>query len=272
MTDLNFDFSQVNPIFEGGSFLPVSDAKGWLVILTKDDGWKQSQSKPNNWYLQLSGIAQEGAVAGQEFSLRLNLKNDNPKAVNAAAQELAALGTVLGLPGKIGNTAELFNRPFRVVSEQQMVDGKPTAYTQLATNGIRDVNGNMAGKAGAGPQQAAPAPQIPGQPGGGFPPQGGAAPPFQQGPQGGAPFAQQPPQGQAPFGTPAGAGGAPFQPQGQPQGGAPFAPQGQPFNPQGGAPFNPQGGTVPFTPGGAGGAPFGGQPGGQPAWGAQPGR
>lgn len=215
MTDLNFDFSQINPIFEGGHFLPVSDQKGWLVILTKDDGWKQSTKNQNNWYLQLGGVGQEGVVTGKEFVLRFNLKNDKPTAVNSAAQELAALGTVLGLPGRLGNTAELFNKPFRVVAEQQVdAAGQPTAFTQLATNGIRDVNGNMAGKAGAGPQTAQPAPQIPqGQPQGAAPFQPQGQPPFQQGPQGGAPFT---PQGQgapapfgspAPFAGPAGAGG-----------------------------------------------------------------
>lgn len=244
MTDLNFDFTQINPVYEGGSFLPVSDAKGWLVVLTEDQGWKQAKNQ-NNWFLQLAGKCQEGPAMGQDFVLRFNLKNDNPKAVAAAAQELAALGHVTGLPGRIGNTAELFNRPFRVVSEQQKdAEGKPTAYTQLATNGIRDVNGNMAGKVGAGPQTAQPAPQIPaGQPQGGAPFGAPAGQPAQ--PQGGAPFQPQ--------------GGAPFQPQGQPQGqSAPFgqpapfgAPQGQPQ----GAPF---------------GAPAGG--GGAPAWAAQPGR
>jgi hypothetical protein len=247
MTDLNFDFSQVNPIFEGGSFLPVSDAKGWLVILTEDQGWKQSTKNQNNWYLQLAGKGQEGVVAGKDFVLRFNLKNDKPSAVNSASQELSALGTVLGLPGRIGNTAELFNKPFRLVSEQQVGDdGKPTAFTQLATNGIRDVNGNMAGKAGAGPQVAQPAPQAPSQ--GQFPPQGQPAPFQPQGqPQGQPPFSQGVPQGQP-------QGGAPFQP---PQGQPPFVPQGQPFQPQP-APFGaPQG-----QPG----------PGGTPGWAQQPGR
>lgn len=252
MTDLNYDFSQVNPIFEGSSFLPVSPANGWLVILTEDHGWKPAKSGKGN-FLELAGKGQEGPVAGQDFVLRFNLQHTEPKAVAAAAQELAALGTVLGLPGRIGNTAELLNKPFRVVSEQQKDgNGQPTQYTQLATNGIRDVNGNMAGKAGAGPQTAQPAPQAPppNQPAFGAP----------QGQPGPAPFAQ--PQGQ-PQGQPFG------QPQGQP---SPFgAPAGQP------APFGQpqQGGAAPF---GApqGGTPFGapqGQPqGGMPAWATQPGR
>lgn len=220
MTALNFDFSQVNPIFEGQSFLPVSPATGWLVVITKDNGFKQVQDKPNNWYLHLEGVGQEGPVTGKEFSLRLNLKNDNPKAVAAAAQELAALSIVCGIQGVLQDAAQLINRPFRVISEQQIdkTTGQPTQYTQLATNGIRDVNGNMAGKAGAGPQTAQPAPQIP--PTGQAAPFGQAAPaaaPFGQ-PQGQTqPFTGQPqgqPQAQpfgqaAPFGAPAGGGGAP---------------------------------------------------------------
>jgi hypothetical protein len=240
-TQLNYDFSQVNPVFEGGSFLPVSPPNGWLAILTGDEGWKPVKSGQGNMLI-LNGVCQEGPAQGQEFVLRFNLQHNNPKAVAAAAQELAALGHVLGLPGRIDVTDQLFNKPFRVVSEQQVDDkGAPTQYTQLATNGIRDVNGNMAGKAGSGPQTAQPAPQAPA-----FPPQGlGPGPGFQ--PQA-APA--------APFGQPAAPAAAPF---GAPQG------QSAPFGaPSGAAPFGAPAGAVPFgSPAPASGAP---------AWATQPGR
>lgn len=238
MTDLNFNFQNIDPDFGGGAgFLPVSDDKGWLVILTGDNGWKPAPK--GGFYLELVGQGQEGPVSGQEFALRLNLQHTNVTAQQIAASQLSALGHVLGFPGMIPNTAAMFNKPFRLVSVKQ----NNNDYTQLANNGIRDINGNSPG--GKGPQQSQPAPQQPPAP----PPQQqnnqqwqGQQPQQQQQPpqqqqnwqgqgqqwQGGnAP--QQPPQGQAGFVT-GPAGQAPqgqqqaapqqWQGQGQQQGGA----------------------------------------------------
>lgn len=272
MTMLNFDFSNVSPESPGGgSFLPISDDKGWLVILTGDNGFKPN-SKNTGHYLELVGVGQDAQVSGQEFSLRFNLQHSEPKAVAAAVAELSALGHVLGLPGRINNTADLFNKPFRVVSEQQ----KGSEYTQLARNGIRDVNGNKPGGAAKGPQTAGAAapgagPAIPPQ--GGQPAQGGAPagwggapqgqPPAQGGQWGGAPQQGQQQQQQQGWGGQPGQGQPPAQPaQGQPQqGGAPGgwgAPQG---GPQGGPSWGPpQGGPQ------GGATAFGGQGGGAPSW------
>lgn len=218
MTDLNFDFTNIDPHFTPGSFLPVSDDKGWLVILTGDKGFVQTANQ-KGYFLELVGVGQDQQVAGQEFSLRFNLQHESPGAVKAAQAQLAALGYVLGFPGRIGNTAELMNKPFRVVSVEQVQNGQKTGMTQLANNGIRDVNGNE--PSNKGPQQAQPAPQVPPQ----MPPQGQQQQPGngnwqqpgqQQPPQNGNWGGQQPAQQQPPQGQP---GNWQQGPQGQPQGG-----------------------------------------------------
>lgn len=160
MTELNFNFQNIDPDFGGGQgFLPVSDEKGWLVVLTGDNGWKPAPK--GGFYLELVGKGQDGPVAGHDFALRLNLQHTNVTAQQIAASQLSALGHVLGFPGNIPNTAAMFNKPFRLVSVKQ----NNNEYTQLANNGIRDINGNVPG--GKGPQRSQPAPQqpphIPGQ-------------------------------------------------------------------------------------------------------------
>jgi len=274
VTALGFDFTQIDPNFGGGGFLPVSDERGWLVVLTADNGFKAAQSG-QGMYLELVGKGQDQAVANQEFALRLNLQHTNPQAIQAAYSQLAALGLVCGLQGRVNDTSELFNKPFRVVSVKQ----KDSEYTQLANNGIRDVNGNKPGKFGQGPQQSQPAPQQFGGSGqgGGFPPQG-------QGQPGGFQPQGQPPQGQA---TQPGQGGGPVGTVQFGQGGT-FQQSQQQFDPNTGqAPgFAPQGQNGGFqqqpNPGGFGGAPQGGPApfggnapqgqGGAPGWALQPGR
>lgn len=204
-----FNAGQVDPNFGGAGFLPVSDERGWLVVLTQDNGFKPSKSGEGQ-YLELVIKGQEGQVAGVEGVLRLNLQHSKPNAVAAAQAQLSALCHVTGVLTP-NTTADLFNKPFRVVSVLQDAS-KPEGYTQLADNGIRDVNGNKPGKAASGPTTAGPvAPQQPapaqqqqqpaqpaqggGQPGWGQPPadqqgqQGGGAPSWgSSGPaQGGAP-------------------------------------------------------------------------------------
>lgn len=219
-----FNAGQVDPNFGGQSFFPKSDDKGHLVILVADNGWKPAKSGEGQ-YLELILKAQEGAIAGMEAPLRLNLQHAKPNAVAAAQAQLSAICHCVGVLTP-STTADLFNRPFRVVSELQD-PAKPDGYTQLANNGIRDVNGNKPGAAQSGavspqPAQQAPVqPQQPAQPaqggapgwGGqpgpaqGQPAQGGVAGPT--GPGWGAPAqAAQPAQGGPSWNGPA-QGGAP---------------------------------------------------------------
>lgn len=227
-----FNAAQVDPNFGGAGFFPKSDEKGHLVIIVADNGWKPAKSGEGQ-YLELMLKAQEGPIAGQEAPLRLNLQHVKPNAVSAAQAQLSAICHVVGVLTP-GTTADLFNRPFRVVSELQDAN-KPDGYTQLANNGIRDVNGNKPGQAQSGPVSGQPAqPQQPQQPQQPSQPQQGGQPAF------GAPQGGQAPQGvagaagpgwgSAPQGGGAVGGGQGWgQPQqgGQaPQGGAPGWAQG----------------------------------------------
>lgn len=244
-----FDATTVDPNFGGGSFFPVSDQKGHLVIITADNGFKPAKSGQGN-FLSLTIKAQEGSIAGQETELRLNLQHSSQGAVAAAQAQLSAICHVVGVP-RPNTTADLFNRPFRVVSELQD-SNKPDGYTQLANNGIRDVHGNKpGGQAQQGGASAQP-PQMPA----GQPPAGN----FQQPPQGQGGFQQQQP--------PAGA----FQqqpPQGGQQAGGWGQQGGQPPQGQQGQPGWGQAGQQAAPPQGQGGGGWGqGQPagGGAPGW------
>lgn len=246
---LNFDASTVSPEFGGSSFFPVSDEKGWLVVIAGSNGFKTANSGKGQ-YLELILKGQEGPVAGQDATLRLNLMHENQTAVQAAYAQLSAIAHVTGVM-RIGNVSDVFNRPFRVVSvEQKQTEADKAAgkaaYTQLADNGIRDQQGNRPGKGGQGPQVAQTAPQMTQAPQmqQAQPPQGGgqaAAP--QWGQQGGGQVQQQPAQQQTQA--------APDWGQQQQQQGGQAVPQ------SGGAPAwgQPQGGA-----------------GGQPAWTQQPGQ
>lgn len=156
-----FNAGQVDPNFGGQSFFPKSDDKGHLVILVADNGWKPAKSGEGQ-YLELILKAQEGAIAGMEAPLRLNLQHAKPNAVAAAQAQLSAICHCVGVLTP-STTADLFNRPFRVVSELQD-PAKPDGYTQLANNGIRDVNGNKPGAAQSGAVSPQPAQQAPAQP------------------------------------------------------------------------------------------------------------
>lgn len=156
-TILNFDASTVDPNFGAAGFFPVSDDKGHLVMITADNGFK-NMSTGKGQFLELELTAQEGALAGMKAPLRLNLMHESGGAVAAASSQLSAIGHVVGVL-RIGTTADIMGKPFRVVSELQDRN-KPDGYTQLAANGIRDTNGNKPGKSGQGPQTASPAPQM----------------------------------------------------------------------------------------------------------------
>lgn len=255
-TVINFDATNIDPTFGGGgSFFPVSDDKGHLVIICGDNGWKTAQSQKGQ-YLEIVLRCVEGPYNGQEAPLRLNLQHENPQAVQMANGQLSALCHVTGVL-RAQTIAEMMNRPFRVVSvAQPQTDADKQAgkqpYTNLADNGIRDVNGNRPSK-GAGVQTAQTAPQQPSQP----------------------PQMQQPPQGQGGWGgAPAGAPAQNTQPPQNAQGGwgnqAP--PQGNQQPPQGDPNAN-WGGQAPQNtqapPQGQQGGWNGGGQGGAPSWATQ---
>lgn len=248
---LNTDFSNIQPNAGGGGRFPPSDPKrGWLCRITASEA-KENKAK-NGWIGVLTLRGMEPGVQDQEHLMNINLANPNQQAVDIGQGELSAIAHCIGIL-RVGNSAELHEKPFRVLVRKQ--EGSEV-YTEVY--GIRDVNGNEPGKAGQGPIVATTPPAGGFTPGAGAPAQGGFGP----GPGTGAPA-----QG---GGAPGWGGGAPQgQPQGQPaQGGWTGQPTGGQQAPQGGGGWQggpPQGGQA---------DPNAGQPqgGGAPGWANTPGR
>lgn len=209
---LNFDARQFAPAsVDGGSEqFPVSDELGHRVVIVGDESAptkanKESNGADNSTMLLLHLQIIEGQFAGMKAPYRLNIGNSSEKAREIAYKQLSALCHAIGAFA-IGNTQELYNKPFRVVVEQQPGNDK---FTQI--KGVLTDAGVDPGNPTAGPRQArtaapahapqqhqAPAPQSfapPPQQA----PQPTFAPPPQQAPQTTfAPPPQQQPQQQAP--------------------------------------------------------------------------
>lgn len=202
-----FDPNTVAPSTGEGGNLPVSDAKGHLVVIT-DSSMEAVKDKQGCWYLQFNLSVTEGQHAGAEGPMRLNLGSDSAVAVKIAMQQLSAICHCVNYLQPINDVSVLYNRPFRVVvGLQKDKESADKGYTEIKK--ILDAAGNKPGHSGPtnGPSASpAPAPSAPS----GFPPAAPVAPaPQQQF----APQPQQQPQQ--------------FAPQQQPQ----YAPQPQ-FAPQ----------------------------------------
>lgn len=233
---LNFDASTVNPISEAGGFLPVSeDPRGHLVVITDWPNEPTENGKKNGHHVPISIKIVEGPLAGTEGVHRLNMFHNDEGPRKAAYTELSAIVHVINGPNnlRVANSQELLNKPFRMISVRQKPDDPENTYTQLARNGIRDVNGNKPLETGGNsPTSAGPAV---GGPSGGQP--------QQQNNGGGQPQNTGWNNGGQPQGQPTGQSGGAWQPQGG------NASQGQPAA-NGGA----------WNPGNAGGD------GGKPSW------
>lgn len=247
---VNTDFSGIEPNAGGMSYLPVSDSKGWQVIIT--DSKDQENGKKTGRVAVLDILGQEGAAQGKTTQMFVNLTNPEQKAVEIGLGELSAIAHATGHI-RVGNSQEWHNKPFRVVVVSDASEKYPTA-TRIQR--VLDINGNFPKPGG---QQAM-------QPAGSF----GGQPTQQQQPAQ-QQFVQQQPQQQQPTQQqPAQFGGVQhvqhFQPQGQgvqqpaqPNGGQPqfqptqqqqpvqqqpqqqFVQQTQPaFDPNTGQPLNPQ--------------------------------
>jgi hypothetical protein len=149
----DFDATQYDPT-QQPSALPVSDSKGWPVIIIASQPKPTKDSAPENpaWFLELMLQIIDGPYKGVTGADRLNLCNANQEAVDIAYKRLSAYCHVLG-KYRIGRTEELHNQPLRVIVEQQK---KNPEYTQITK--ILDINGNEPHKAGQGPAPAATAP------------------------------------------------------------------------------------------------------------------
>lgn len=243
---LNTDFTNIAPNLPGGAQFPVTTDKLGHLVQIIESGPRETKDK-GGMRLVLKMEILDGPHKGTVGEHGINVANANQDAVRIGYSEISAIAHVTGTL-RVGNSAELHRKPFRILVRQQKGDA---SYTEIY--GVLDANGNEPGKAGQGPLNA-------GQPGGGFggapgngfgggAPQGGFQPgPGQGAPQGGGNANWQPNPGQDQQG---GGGGQPGWTGGGNQ-------QQQP--PQNGAPgWGPGGGNA--QGGGAPGWAGGGQPG-----------
>ena len=140
-----FDATKVEPA--GTSLqLPVSDSKGWPVVITASE-MKETQAKDGSGFLELTLQIIDGEYKGVEGPYRLNIFNTNEKAQEIAHRQLSAVCHVTNTM-QLTDSAMLHNKPFRAVVVPQTGEGKEN-YTQV--KGVKDINGNDPGKAGAAP-------------------------------------------------------------------------------------------------------------------------
>ncbi len=171
-----FDPSTVAPSTGESGQLPVSDAKGHLVII-HDSSIEQVQGKQGAWYLRLLLKVVEGPHTDAEGRMQLNLGSDSADAVRIADSQLSAICHVVNYLQPLQNIDVLYNRPFRViVALQKDKEAAEKGYTEVKK--VLDAHGNKPGQPGPRPAPA-PAPS-------GFPasqpqqPQPTFAPPAQQ--------------------------------------------------------------------------------------------
>ena len=250
---INTDFSQIEPSEGGGgSYLPISDSKGWLVIIT-ESGPQETKDKEGMMCV-MNLVGQEGPVQGKSHTYRVNVTNKSQKAVEIGMSELSAVAHVTGHT-RVGNSQEWHGKPFRVVTVAEPdANGNDVGRTRIVR--VNDVHGNSAKKAGQGAMGGGAASGFGGgqqqqnnggfgggqqqQNGGGF--QGNQQQQNSAGFQGGNGGQDQ--QGSGQGGTGFGNGGG--QPQGQ---GQQFQGQGQGQGQDNGGQFQPNGNTGGFQQG-----------------------
>lgn len=171
MVQMNFNATQYDPyqagmdIFETGEYTfqiigsevkPTRSGNGQMLVFT------------------LSCL-DEGLV-GRRLTIRLNIVNANPQAVDIAFRELSAISHVCGILNW-QDTQQLHGRPFRVRVEKVPRSDDPTKFGN-EVKGYLDINGQPPGKNGASASAAPAAPTAPPVP--------PAAPPHFAPPQNGA--------------------------------------------------------------------------------------
>jgi Protein of unknown function (DUF669) len=252
MAQLNFDASTVAPNTGTQDAIPA----GWYNVQID-----QSELKPtkdaSGAYLELRLAVLDGQYAGRKVFSRLNLRNNNPQAVEIAFKDLSAICHAVGVM-QVQDSSQLHGKPMKIKVSVRAATGEYEASNEVKA--YKNINENVGGPgampaaAGGAPWGAAPQMQAPAAPPAWAPQQPAApvAPPAQFAqPQ--QPAAQpQQPAWQAPAAAQPWA--APQQPQAaqQPQFAAPQAPQqaAQPPQQQFAAP------AAPVAP----------PAGGQPAW------
>lgn len=261
----------------------------WTKVIVTGSKPVALRNSQDGGRLVLSIKAIEGANAGKEHIIGLNIWHADANTKQRAYNEMATIALVAGKP-QFNNTAELYNLPFYVLpvtTTGQPTPQYPNPQPQTNFRGYKHLDGRDPQMQGGGTGAPAGGPPAnfgggggQSQQQGGFNPGAGAGPQFGNQPAGPGGFNPNPnpgnpnpnpgnPNGGWPgSGAPSGAG-APFQPNagttgfpGGPNGAtaqSPFGPNAQqgggaaPWGPQGGSPggFNPN--PNPGAGGGGGG-------------------
>lgn len=144
---LNMDYSNVEPNSGGGQWLPISDSKGWLVVISDSKG--QENSAKTGTVLVLDIVGQEGAAQGKTTQHFINITNPVQKAAEIGQGECSAIAHATGHV-RVGNSSEWHGKPFRVVVTPDPSEKYPNATRITA---IRDVHGNVPKLPGQGAMQ-----------------------------------------------------------------------------------------------------------------------
>jgi hypothetical protein len=134
----------------GGNMLPPGEHKVHIVnseIAPTKDG------RSSMFVFHCEVI--EGPLRGQSMKYRINIFNESPQARGIAERQLSSLCHVLNTY-EVPDTAVLHGKPFIAVVRANPTTDYPNA-TQIS--GVKDINGNDPGRAGAGASQPQPQPQ-----------------------------------------------------------------------------------------------------------------
>jgi len=167
-----FFANQQGDLREGGKGWPVSDEHGHLCVIV-GSRFDKSVSNPENGMLTFSERITGGPHDGKEFTLRLNLFNQTPKAVEIAKRDLARIAFVCGIGLQDSSNTRLYaNRPHRVhVALQDGEEAQLKGWTEVVgyssadgtkpwDSSFRPSSNSKPAVAESDPFTAASAPQI----------------------------------------------------------------------------------------------------------------
>ena len=163
-----FDCRSVEPATGGGNQLPLSDAKGWPVIITGTDIVGVKGKENSAAFILLNLLIIDGEHKGVEGTYRINYFSDNETAARIAKEQLSAVGYVTNV-FQLSDTEQLKNIPFRIVVGNQKPNADQAAkmaagesvvlFTEVKK--VLDINGALPGKGQGAPAAAPQAPAAP---------------------------------------------------------------------------------------------------------------
>ena len=170
MVAINFNAATVDPSTGGGDVFETGE---YAFQIVKSDV-KPTKAGTGTMLVFEASCIEEG-FNGKRLTIRLNVQNPNPTAVEIAYRDLSAICHVCGVL-QLSDTQQLHGKPFRIRLEKVERDDKPGSFN----NEIRaylDMAGNppAKGQAAGGGTAAPQAPAAPAAPAAAPQPQ--AAPP-----------------------------------------------------------------------------------------------